>query len=111
MAVPEDSQVSFLSLSDLGFVVGTKLTLTLFLIFDVFLSLSTMHREFAGLKGMPYYDQMLSAVLHASSSPLVDPPKYTIGKAMDAYSVNEPQARAILGAMNPNTSGFVLIQG
>lgn len=70
-----------------------------------------MHREFAGLKGMPYYDQMLKAVLEAHSSPLVEPPSSQVTRAMDAYSVNEPQAKAILGAMNPNTSGFVLIQG
>lgn len=70
-----------------------------------------MHREWASLKGMPYYDSILPAVLRAQSHPIVDVSRHDVKDAMDAYAVNEPQARAILGAMNPNATGFVLIQG
>jgi hypothetical protein len=110
MAVPEDPQVNFLfPLVFLSFPLTPELTPSSSVCSPS--SLSTMHREFAGLKGMPYYDQMLNAVLQAHSSPLVEPASTSVSKAMEAYSVNEPQARAILGAMSPNTSGFVLIQG
>ena len=70
-----------------------------------------MHREYGGLQGMPYFDHMLPAILQSSSSPLVEPSGRSLDDAMHAYQVNRPQAKAILGAMSPNASGFVLIQG
>jgi len=60
---------------------------------------------------MPYYDRMLPYILKSDSFPLVEPSARALDDAMSAYAVNRPQAKAILGAMNPNTSGFVLIQG
>lgn len=70
-----------------------------------------MHREWASLKGMPYYDSILPAVLQGQSHPIVEASRHDVRDAMDAYAVNEPQARAILGAMSRKASGFVLIQG
>lgn len=60
---------------------------------------------------MPYYDNMLQAILKSESSPLVEPSPRALDDAMAAYAVNRPQAKAILGAMSPNATGFVLIQG
>lgn len=60
---------------------------------------------------MPYFDTILPAVLKAKSHPIVQVSSYDVKDAMRCFSVNDPQARAILGAMNPNAQGFVLIQG
>ncbi|CDZ98451.1 helicase sen1 [Phaffia rhodozyma] len=84
------------------------------------LNLSTMHREFAGLRGLPYFDTPLSrnpgdtlmnAVLKAESFPPLQFSSRDIQEAMKTYAVNEPQAKAVLAAMDQRTTGFVLIQG
>ena len=75
---------------------------------NLFASLSTVRREYAALKGLPYYD-LSDKVLNPR---LEDPPYVSsseVTSAMKNHQVNEPQARAILSAMR--TEGFSLIQG
>ena len=71
-------------------------------------SLSTLHREYAALMAMPHYD-CASFIL----KPYLPKPKSVDKKevqlTMAKYSVNEPQARAIISALR--TDGFSLIQG
>ncbi|KAF8645168.1 hypothetical protein AX16_007996 [Volvariella volvacea WC 439] len=71
-------------------------------------SLSTLHREYAALVSMQYYD-FHDTILQARLPSRQKPNPQEIQKAMTAYKVNEPQAAAIAGAMK--TDGFVLIQG
>lgn len=59
---------------------------------------------------MPYYEPgILDAILEARPRDLPEVTDTTAQKAMDRYQVNEPQARAIVGAMR--VEGFALIQG
>ncbi|WOO78940.1 Helicase sen1 [Vanrija pseudolonga] len=73
-------------------------------------SLSTAIREYAALRGLPYYEPaLLNDVLAARSATM---PKFSLTDVEDAmknFSVNEPQAKAILGGMS--VKGFALIQG
>ena len=74
----------------------------------IFVSLSTIHREYAALTALPYYD-LFDHVLRPKLSPIpVINPK-DIKEAMALHKLNEPQAVAILGSMQ--TEGFALIQG
>lgn len=71
-------------------------------------SLSTLHREFAALMGLPYYD-MAETILRPR---LCRPEEFNydeIRRAMESHRVNEPQAKAILSSVK--TKGFSLIQG
>lgn len=65
-------------------------------------------REFAALKGLPYYD-LVEEILAAEPSMPAHIQPHEIKFTMDAYSVNEPQAAAIVGASQ--SKGFSLIQG
>lgn len=70
-------------------------------------SLSTLHREYAALVALPYYD-LSDVILNPKLvKPIID--KREVRASMEKYGVNEPQAGAIVGAMN--TEGFSLIQG
>jgi senataxin len=71
-------------------------------------SLSTLHREYAALMSLPYYD-LAEPILHPqlSKNSNVDPKE--VQQTMLAYSVNEPQAVAISSSLR--TEGFALIQG
>lgn len=72
------------------------------------LSLSTIHREYAALVSLPYYDYVdMILQPRLSMPPQVDPKD--IQNAMSKYGINEPQANAILSSLN--MSGFSLIQG
>lgn len=72
--------------------------------------LSTAIREFGALKGLPYYEpELLSDILASRAARMPTLTPNAIDDAMEAYSVNEPQAKAILGAMG--SRGFALIQG
>ncbi|WVQ94431.1 hypothetical protein IAU59_001510 [Kwoniella sp. CBS 9459] len=74
------------------------------------LSLSTSIREFAALKGLPYYEPSLLQDILAGRSAIM--PRLALDDIEDAiktFDVNEPQAKAILGAMH--VKGFALIQG
>ncbi len=72
------------------------------------LSLSTLHREYGALMALPNYD-CADFILKPQ---LPKPPHLDhkeIEVAMAKYNVNEPQARAIIGALR--TDGLTLIQG
>ncbi|KAH7885389.1 SEN1 N terminal-domain-containing protein [Phlebopus sp. FC_14] len=71
-------------------------------------SLSTLHREYAALMALPYYDSF-QAIMQArlSNQPSVE--LRDIEGVMSTYRVNEPQARAILSSLR--AEGFVLVQG
>jgi hypothetical protein len=71
-------------------------------------SLSTLHREYAALMAMPHYDCAdLILKPHLLKPPFVD--QRELQQTMTKYSVNEPQARAVISALR--TDGFSLIQG
>lgn len=71
-------------------------------------SLSTIHREYAALMALPYYD-LFQRILqpHLSPKPAIDP--RDIKQTMIAQKVNEPQAVAILASLQAD--GFALVQG
>ncbi len=72
--------------------------------------LSTAFREFAALRGLPFYEhEMLADILAARSAVMPRISEQAVDNAKKAFDVNEPQARAILGAMD--VRGFALIQG
>jgi ATP-dependent RNA/DNA helicase, senataxin len=75
---------------------------------DIALSLSTIAREYAALKALPYYD-FHHQVMRPRPADIPQLPAAQIEQAMKAYQVNEPQAIAILGSMR--TDGFSLVQG
>lgn len=67
-------------------------------------------REFGALKGLPYYEpELLALILQGKSSSAPWLSAHQIEDAQAAYDVNEPQAKAILGSMD--VEGFSLIQG
>lgn len=71
-------------------------------------SLNTLHREYAALMALPYYD-LYDNILQPklSSIQTIDPSN--VQKTMSTYNVNEPQAIAILASLE--AEGFALIQG
>lgn len=74
------------------------------------ISLGTSMREFGALRGLPYYEPGIVAdILAARSAPEPSLSEDDIKDAMGNFQVNEPQARAILGAFA--VKGFALIQG
>jgi senataxin len=71
-------------------------------------SLSTVYREYAALKGLPYYD-LFDSIMKPRPAKLPEISSSRIRQAMETYRVNEPQAGAILGSLD--SEGFALIQG
>ncbi|EPQ54489.1 hypothetical protein GLOTRDRAFT_42828 [Gloeophyllum trabeum ATCC 11539] len=71
-------------------------------------SLSTLHREYAALMALPFYD-FADSILQPRlpSKPLLDARE--IQHTQAKYKVNEPQAVAILSSLK--CDGFTLIQG
>ncbi|CCG81844.1 putative TRNA-splicing endonuclease [Taphrina deformans PYCC 5710] len=70
--------------------------------------LTPIHREYATLKALPYYDLCDEIVLGRPTKGLTS--HYSeVEKLMKAYGVNEPQAKAIDAALQ--NTGFTLIQG
>jgi senataxin len=57
---------------------------------------------------MQYYD-LREEILTAKPSQLVEPTEKQVETTRNVYKVNEPQAKAILSAVN--NTGFTLIQG
>ncbi|KAF8516825.1 SEN1 N terminal-domain-containing protein [Hysterangium stoloniferum] len=87
---------------DVGLHINTRWKLT-----RVF-SISTIAREFAALKALPYFDFYPDIVRpRLARTPNLSPSQ--IQRAMNSHQVNEPQAIAILGSLQ--TAGFSLIQG
>ncbi|EJC98117.1 uncharacterized protein FOMMEDRAFT_97735 [Fomitiporia mediterranea MF3/22] len=72
------------------------------------LVLTTLHREYAALMALPYYD-MVDIILQPRLADPVIPSGDELQRTMKAYRVNEPQAKAIISSMQ--TKGFSLIQG
>ncbi|PWN36784.1 uncharacterized protein FA14DRAFT_140737 [Meira miltonrushii] len=72
-------------------------------------SLTTLHREFIALQSVRYYD-MLQSILTARSATKEFIRNEEIEAAQRNYSVNKPQAEAILSAIS-SPQGFQLIQG
>ncbi|KAI0785263.1 SEN1 N terminal-domain-containing protein [Abortiporus biennis] len=83
------------------------LTNTIWRISKVF-SLTTLHREYAALMAIPYYD-MCETIMRSVLNNPSQPDSKEIQQTMKTYNLNEPQAKAILSAMT--TEGFSLIQG
>ena len=71
-------------------------------------SLTTLYREYAALMSLPYYD-LCDTILRAKLSKPSIPDARDVQRVMATYSVNEPQARAILYSLTAD--GFALIQG
>ncbi|KAJ3727172.1 AAA domain-containing protein, partial [Lentinula guzmanii] len=71
-------------------------------------SLSTLHREYAALVAAQYYD-FADRILRPYLALPVKVDAQDIKQMRDKHKVNEPQARAIVGALK--SDGFVLIQG
>ena len=71
-------------------------------------SLTTIHREYAALMALPYYD-LFATILRPqlAEKPAID--SRDVKQTMQKYNVNEPQAVAILSALQ--AIGFSLIQG
>ncbi|CCM01866.1 uncharacterized protein FIBRA_03937 [Fibroporia radiculosa] len=72
------------------------------------LNLTTLHREYGALMALPYYDSC-DTVLRANLSLPSPSDSREVQTTMKAYSVNEPQAKAILYSLKAD--GFALIQG
>ncbi|WBW71087.1 ATP-dependent 5' to 3' DNA/RNA helicase Sen1 [Schizosaccharomyces osmophilus] len=72
-------------------------------------NLSTFTRQYAAIRGLPYY-HMADDIVQAKpcSQPIKHSPSEIKG-AMSRYQVNDPQAKAILSSLD--NSGFTLIQG
>lgn len=73
-----------------------------------YFSLTTLHREYAALMGLPYFD-LVDMILRPELPKPQTASADEVRQTMAAYKLNEPQAKAILTSMN--TDGFVLIQG
>ncbi|KAG2101040.1 SEN1 N terminal-domain-containing protein [Suillus discolor] len=71
-------------------------------------SLSTLHREYGALMALPHYD-LFQMILTPKLSGMPPLEQHEVQHTMSAYSVNEPQARAIMGSLK--IDGFALIQG
>ncbi|KAM0752744.1 hypothetical protein T439DRAFT_286412 [Meredithblackwellia eburnea MCA 4105] len=69
---------------------------------------TTIHREYSALQGLRYLE-LCPQILRPRPPPRLELDPRTIARAVKAYQVNEPQARAILGSLT--TPGFSLIQG
>lgn len=72
------------------------------------LSLTTLHREYAALMSLPYYD-LAETILRAKLNKPTTADSREVQRTMVTYNVNEPQARAILYSLTAD--GFALIQG
>ncbi|THH27997.1 hypothetical protein EUX98_g6198 [Antrodiella citrinella] len=71
-------------------------------------SLTTLHREYAALMGLPYYD-LFDTILRPDLRKKTSVSPEELRQTMSLYKLNEPQAKAILSSMV--TDGFSLIQG
>ena len=71
-------------------------------------SLSTINREYAALKALPFYD-LLDDILNSKLTKSVPPSPSEIKKVVYSQGVNEPQASSILSSLL--NRGFSLIQG
>ncbi|KAG0038349.1 DEAD-box type RNA helicase [Podila clonocystis] len=73
------------------------------------MNLTPIHREYAALIAMRYFE-LCETILKPTNQIPQKPPQNTVQKIMDTYKVNTPQAQAIVGAIE-KAHGFTLIQG
>ncbi|CEP07406.1 hypothetical protein, partial, partial [Parasitella parasitica] len=73
------------------------------------MSLTTTMREYAALEGLDHYD-LAEDIIHPKATALPKISSSSIQDCCERYDVNEPQAIAILSAMQKQR-GFSLIQG
>ncbi|ODQ56181.1 hypothetical protein SAICODRAFT_16210 [Saitoella complicata NRRL Y-17804] len=71
-------------------------------------NLTPLHREYAALSGLQYYD-LVDDIIKARIRQSPRPTPEQITRAMKTYNLNQPQAAAVLGAIR--SQGFSLIQG
>ncbi|THH01576.1 hypothetical protein EW026_g1165 [Hermanssonia centrifuga] len=71
-------------------------------------SLTTLHREYAALMGLPYYD-LCGVILQAGLMKPSIADMREVKQTMSTYQLNEPQAKAVISSLR--TDGFSLIQG
>lgn len=71
-------------------------------------SLTTLHREYAALLGMPYYD-LCGIILKPKLEKWPPITTQSVEQAQKEFNLNHPQARAVLSSLQ--TNGFSLIQG
>ncbi|GAA6010562.1 hypothetical protein JCM11491_002971 [Sporobolomyces phaffii] len=71
-------------------------------------NLSTVHREYAALQALEWLD-LCPEILNPRPPQAIELDPRLVQSTMNAYKVNEPQARAIQGSLR--TEGFSLIQG
>ncbi|KAG1818441.1 SEN1 N terminal-domain-containing protein [Suillus subaureus] len=90
------------TMGDIGLHINTVWSLK-----KVF-SLSTLHREYGALVALPHYD-LFQTILTPKLSVMPPIEQREVQHTMSTYSVNEPQARAIIGSLK--IDGFALIQG
>lgn len=76
--------------------------------YNVTFSLTTVHREYAALVAMRYYD-LCDTILQPRLSKQTATDQQEISQTMSKYNLNEPQAKAVLSSIKSN--GFSLIQG
>lgn len=74
-----------------------------------FFSLTPIHREYAALIAMRYFE-LCETILKPTNQVPHKPSQNTVQQIMDTYNVNTPQAQAIVGAIE-KPHGFTLIQG
>ncbi|KAF7724220.1 DEAD-box type RNA helicase [Apophysomyces ossiformis] len=72
-------------------------------------SLTTTQREYTALAGLEHYD-LASEILAPSPATKIIPNENAISDCIRIYSVNRPQAEAIVGVLQKK-KGFTLIQG
>ncbi|KAF8327025.1 SEN1 N terminal-domain-containing protein [Cantharellus anzutake] len=72
------------------------------------MSLSTVYREYAALRGLQYYD-LFEDIVHPKRGVLPKASPERVKECMSRHQVNEPQANAIVGSLQ--IRGFSLIQG
>ncbi|KAJ2714492.1 DEAD-box type RNA helicase, partial [Coemansia spiralis] len=89
----------------------TRLVLNSAWTFFRLLSLTTVHREFAALRSLPYLDEELVAAILRPRPGLTRALKCAeVRECMQAHALNQPQAEAVVAALRCE-SGFTLIQG
>lgn len=99
-------EVGLRTVPDAGMVKHLRPTVRLYCV--KLSGLTPIHREYATIKALPYYDLCDEIVMGRPSKGSALHPT-DIDKVMKAYGVNEPQAKAIDAALN--NTGFTLIQG
>ncbi|KAI9275791.1 AAA domain-containing protein [Phascolomyces articulosus] len=72
-------------------------------------SVTTFQREYAALQGLEHYD-LVQHILNPKQYRMPVFTDHMVDKCIEKYGVNDPQARAILGALDKKR-GFTLIQG